>query len=631
MNRFGWLIAVTAAVVSFAAGAMPSRMDLKKVSPTVNELMAGDMKAVKAGELKQVDAASHAVEYAREATDEASKFLFYKGAFGLYVKGRAYGDALRVLDLLRQEVKDVPDKVLLEIIGGKLKDVPRENGGALISLYDELDRKLRYQGDCTRLEGVLKGNPKDAESRRLLAVRRAQLGDWAEALKNFAQLEGAEAKAAKAEQAGDLKAAADGWWDLAANAEEDEQALIRRHAADLYRQAVAQGKVQGIQKSLAQKRADEYPAEGTAIPAVAKAEPQAPKKTEEKPEERPNREAKAIARPPAHNGKGITLKLKKGERLEFVQCPAGSFTAGLCWPQIGNDDPRARRYKVTISRPFYMTRTPVTLGQYFVGGQGAPLPKDDLGKFGFRSLVDGTAAVRFSEKFLSPDDVEDWCRELTKRYKGELPKGYVVRLPTEAEFEYAARAGSDDVDDLFVKPYPSEAEKDALRVSKAKNIEILRKNGQEIDARGICKSAPWLGNVLMGGGFPAPVAQCRPNAWGIYDVWGYLTDVLLADRGVQGKQNAYWFLPKPVDCPDGAVDPIKVAPAGQLAGNYVLQTSMAAAAYDGGRERAEYRGRRLLTLRKVAPNAPVGRGFIGARSGFFLVIAPDVSSLTPIR
>ena len=204
MNCLRLLGAVAVAGLALGAMAMPSRNDLKKVEAAVHELMADDMKAVKSGRMKQTEAADHAVGYAREATDEASKFLFYKGAFGLYVKGRAYSEALKALDLLKGEVKDVPDKVLVEIIGGKMKDVPREDGGALVALYESLSRKLRCEDECKRLEGALKSNPKNAEARRQLAVCRAQLGDWTAATKEFAQLEGAEGKAAKQEQTDSL-------------------------------------------------------------------------------------------------------------------------------------------------------------------------------------------------------------------------------------------------------------------------------------------------------------------------------------------------------------------------------------------------------------------------------------------
>ena len=72
------------------AVAMPSRSDLKKVQPMVNELMAEDVAAMKSGKQTSEGAAAKAEELAGLATDEASKFLLLKGAFGLYVEGGKY-------------------------------------------------------------------------------------------------------------------------------------------------------------------------------------------------------------------------------------------------------------------------------------------------------------------------------------------------------------------------------------------------------------------------------------------------------------------------------------------------------------------------------------------------------------
>ena len=54
---------------------------MKKVQPTVNELMAEDISAMKSGKQTSEGAAAKAEELAGLATDEASKFLLLKGAF----------------------------------------------------------------------------------------------------------------------------------------------------------------------------------------------------------------------------------------------------------------------------------------------------------------------------------------------------------------------------------------------------------------------------------------------------------------------------------------------------------------------------------------------------------------------
>ena len=467
MNCLRLLGAVAVASFALSAGAMPSRNDLKKVQPTVNELMADDMKAVKSGKMKQTEAADHAVGYAREATDEASKFLFYKGAFGLYVKGRAYSEALKALDLLKAEVKDVPDKVLLEIIGGKMKDVPREDGGALVALYESLNRKLRCEDECKRLEGALKSNPKNAEARRQLAVCRAQLGDWTAATTAFAQLEGAEGKAAKQEQAGELKAAADGWWDLAANAEEDDQTLFRRHAADLYRKAIDAGKVTGIQKSLAQKRADDYPAEGAKVATTTSPLPAEGKTASSggggavAEKSAPRAVVMPVAKgtykthfPVIRSPKDLELpkSFKSGQKFVDLDlggsCEAMSFAAiapgqvevwirdraGKGWEGVPES------VKISVSRPFWLSQFPVTFVQAkqagFFDDDVDPSAKAKIEKI--LSAVGGDENVLVPSFFFSGEKAKVFYEYLNRSYGKLLPRGMVFRAPTFAEMSVAS-------------------------------------------------------------------------------------------------------------------------------------------------------------------------------------------------
>ena len=247
------------------AAAMPSRSELKKVQSTVNELMADDIAAMKGGKQTPEGTAAKAEELAGLATDEASKFLLLKGAFGLYVQGGKYEEAVAALDRLTAAVKDVPDKVLADIVREKLKRIPRKDGGIIFDLYERIDRRQRFAGEIAALEKKLKESPSDKSVRQQLAVRLAQTDKWNEALGEFARLGGKEADAVKAESS-DPAAAADFWWTYQAD---DEGAdAFRAHATELYRKAVADGKLKGLRLALAKKRMGDGESEPAGAPAA---------------------------------------------------------------------------------------------------------------------------------------------------------------------------------------------------------------------------------------------------------------------------------------------------------------------------------------------------------------------------
>ena len=86
-----------------------------------------------------------------------------------------------------------------------------------------------------------------------------------------------------------------------------------------------------------------------------------------------------------------------GETMNLCACPAGSFMMS----GVGKDDPP---HKVTITRPFWIGQTVVA--QEMQGGE-----------------------------------VDEFFSRLNLEHGKELPEGYILRLPTEAELEYALREG----------------------------------------------------------------------------------------------------------------------------------------------------------------------------------------------
>ena len=133
------------------------------------------------------------------------------------------------------------------------------------------------------------------------------------------------------------------------------------------------------------------------------------------------------------------------------------------------------KHSVTLTRDFWLGKYEVTQGEY------AAL----MGKNPSRFPGDPNRPV---EK-LSYFDAVSYCSALTKRERdaGRLPVGYEYRLPSEAEWEYACRAGTTNLFSFG----------DA--VTEADQYAWTAENSQAITH---------------------PVGQKRPNPWGLHDVHG---------------------------------------------------------------------------------------------------------------
>jgi formylglycine-generating enzyme required for sulfatase activity len=112
--------------------------------------------------------------------------------------------------------------------------------------------------------------------------------------------------------------------------------------------------------------------------------------------------------------------------MDLMPIPAGSFQMGTASGGENNERPVTQ---VTISRPFWLARTEVTQRQWQVV----------MGNNPSRFKGDNQPVEQVSWK-----EAMEFCRMLTERERlaGRLQEGYVYTLPTEAQWEYAARAGT---------------------------------------------------------------------------------------------------------------------------------------------------------------------------------------------
>jgi formylglycine-generating enzyme len=117
--------------------------------------------------------------------------------------------------------------------------------------------------------------------------------------------------------------------------------------------------------------------------------------------------------------------------VTFCWAPPGAFRMGSPPDEAqrrGDEGPVA----VTLSRGFWIGKYEVTQGQWTAIMGAFPRPQD-------RGVGDD-----FPVHWVSFLEAEEFCRRLTAKARtaGALPNSWEIRLPTEAQWEYAARAGT---------------------------------------------------------------------------------------------------------------------------------------------------------------------------------------------
>ena len=194
----------------------------------------------------------------------------------------------------------------------------------------------------------------------------------------------------------------------------------------------------------------------------------------------------------------MTLTLDAAVQMRLMLIRPGTFTMGSGPTEKGHQPEEAPQHQVTITQPFYMGRTEVTVGQFraFVRDTSHRTDAErtrasntwDTATKGLTPVAnvfwDKPGFAQGDEHpvvCVSWHDAQAFCRWLSKK------TGKRVRLPTEAEWEYACRAGSTG------------------RFWFGDSADRL-------------KDCDWIdGNS---GGAPHVVATKTPNPWGLHDMHG---------------------------------------------------------------------------------------------------------------
>ncbi len=188
------------------------------------------------------------------------------------------------------------------------------------------------------------------------------------------------------------------------------------------------------------------------------------------------------------------LGLKAGDEREvggikLCWCPAGRFKMGSP-PSEPERRPDEDQVEVTLTKGFRTGKYEVTQGQW----------KRVVGKPPGELTAEGGEGEDLPVYNVNYAEAEGFCRKLTERAhaSGDLPREWEFRLPTEAQWEYACRAGTTTATSFGDK-----------LSSKQANFQGQPYNGAE--------NRPSLKRATKVGSYPA-------NAWGLHDMHGNVVE-----------------------------------------------------------------------------------------------------------
>lgn len=241
-----------------------------------------------------------------------------------------------------------------------------------------------------------------------------------------------------------------------------------------------------------------------------------------------------------------SVEIYPGITINFVRIPAGTFVMGN--NQRGQNNAPASQ--VVIEKPFWMAETELTNAQYNV-----LFPKHDsryIAQFWKDHVGPGYEANRANQPVIriNWNEAMAYCKKLSEK------TGLNITLPTEAQWEWACRAGSDK--EMWYGDYTASfAKLENMADAQLSNMAVtgvdpkpMKHDNPNFKYYNFLLRDPAVDDGEM---VVADVARYQPNPWGLYDMHGnvaeftrstyapYPYDAKLADGDLKVYRGGSWI------------------------------------------------------------------------------------------
>ena len=436
------LMALATALLASPLFAFPTQLEVRKVAPVVESLIEGDLRAADAGASPRATVAEKIHGLVGDADTDAARWLLLRHAFVQYAKAPDHGRAAEVMAEILEAFPDIAPGTALALIDRNVRNLRRGESDELIALRDTLQMRKA----CA----AVTANPKASQTRKAEAL--CLTGQWRKGLAAFARIKSDAGAFAERELKSEKPSmeAADFWWDYESPL--DTCGAFRAHAVEIYGRVLDEDGVGGLRRKLAETRIAEHQARA-ALPASTS--------------------ASASRR---QGGLYMVIDLS-GRRYRVSYLDAA--------PSKWRDEYKTR--KIVLRRidaaggTYYAGVFEVTEAQWDrVMGGGSSNSTKAKAYASFNAIRGDSNAYDWPHtNKVDPDSFMGRLRERTGLE--------TLDLPSEAEWEFAARAG----------------------------VTTMWLCGDSADGLG---DYAWY--RANSGGQTHEVGTRKPNAWGIYDVHG---------------------------------------------------------------------------------------------------------------